>query len=170
MMSFRRFLVALAGGATVVLVPGVAAQGANERANFRAVCPSPPSGYADCHALVVTDRQGNPAASASPTGLSPATIASVYGFPTASTAGAGQTIAIVDAYDDPTAENDLNVFSSQFGLPACTTANGCFSKVNQTGGRSYPRSDSGWALEISLDIEWAHAVAPGAKILLVEAS
>jgi hypothetical protein len=169
-MSVRRFLAALAGGAAVVLLPGVAAHGANEHANFRAVCPSPPSGYAHCHALVVTDRQGNPAASSSPTGLSPNTIKSVYGFPTASTAGAGQTVAIVDAYDDPTAENDLNVFSSQFGLPACTTANGCFSKVNQTGGTSYPRSDSGWALEISLDIEWAHAVAPGAKILLVEAS
>jgi subtilase family serine protease len=62
------------------------------------------------------------------------------------------------------------VFSSQFGLPACTTAKGCFQKVSQTGGTRYPRSNSGWALEISLDIEWAHAIAPGAKILLVEAS
>ena len=86
------------------------------------------------------------------------------------TAGAGKTIAIVDAYDDPTAESDLAVFSSQYGLPACTTANGCFKKVNQTGGTSYPRKDAGWALEISLDVQWAHAIAPGAKILLVEAS
>jgi subtilase family serine protease len=62
------------------------------------------------------------------------------------------------------------VFSSQYGLPACTTANGCFTKVNQTGGSSYPRTDSGWALEISLDIQWAHAIAAGAKILLVEAT
>ena len=61
-------------------------------------------------------------------------------------AGADQTIAIVDAYDDPTAEKDLNVFSSRFGLPACTTANGCFKKVNQTGGTRYPRADGGWAL------------------------
>jgi len=109
-------------------------------------------------------------ASSSPTGLSPATIKSVYNFPTSSTAGAGKTIAIVDAYDDPTAEADLGVFSSQYGLPACTTANGCFQKVNQTGGASYPRKDAGWALEISLDVQWAHAIAPGAKILLVEAS
>ncbi|MGZ4414653.1 MAG: S53 family peptidase, partial [Gaiellaceae bacterium] len=58
----------------------------------------------------------------------------------------------------------------QFGLPPCTTANGCFTKVNQTGGTSYPRKDAGWALEISLDIQWAHAIAPGATILLVEAS
>jgi subtilase family serine protease len=109
-------------------------------------------------------------ATTSPTGLSPATIKSVYSFPTSATAGAGETIAIVDAYDDPTAESDLAVFSSQFGLPACTTANGCFSKVNQTGGTSYPRSNAGWALEISLDIQWAHAIAPGAHILLVEAN
>jgi subtilase family serine protease len=111
-----------------------------------------------------------PNASKSPTGLSPATIKSVYNFSTSTTAGAGKTIAIVDAYDDPTAEKDLNVFSSQYGLPACTTANGCFTKVNQTGGTRYPRSNSGWALEISLDVQWAHAIAPGAKILLVEAS
>ncbi|MGZ4317631.1 MAG: S53 family peptidase, partial [Gaiellaceae bacterium] len=62
------------------------------------------------------------------------------------------------------------MFSGQFGLPPCTTANGCFTKVNQTGGTSYPRKDAGWALEISLDIQWAHAIAPGATILLVEAS
>jgi subtilase family serine protease len=111
-----------------------------------------------------------PNASSSPTGLSPATMKSVYGFSTDSAAGAGKTIAIVDAYDLPTAENDLNVFSAQFGLPACTAASGCFKKVNQTGGTSYPRKDAGWGLEIALDIEWAHAIAPGAKILLVEAS
>ena len=103
-------------------------------------------------------------------GLSPATIKSAYGFPTSTTAGAGKTIAIVDAYDAPTAEKDLGVFSTQFGLPSCTTTNGCFTKVNQTGGRTYPASDSRWAMEIALDIQWAHAIAPGAKILLVEAN
>ena len=113
-----------------------------------------------------------PLATTSPTGLSPAKVKSAYGFSTAATAGAGMTIAIVDAYDDPTAESDLAVFSSsnQFGLPACTTANGCFKKVNQNGNtRGLPPTDGGWALEIALDIEWAHAIAPGAKILLVEA-
>jgi subtilase family serine protease len=94
-----------------------------------------------------------------------------YGFPTSLAAGAGMTIDIVDAYDLPSAENDLKIFSSTFGLPACTTANGCFNnKVNQTGGTKYPRSNAGWGLEIALDIEWAHAIAPGAKILLVEAN
>jgi subtilase family serine protease len=118
---------------------------------------------------VVTDTRGNPNASTSPVGLSPATIKSVYGFPTGATAGGGKTIAIVDAYDDPSAERDLATFSAQYGLPACTSANGCLAKVDQRGGTAYPRKDAGWALEISLDIQWAHAIAPGARILLVEA-
>jgi subtilase family serine protease len=125
---------------------------------------SPPERYAN-HPLHV-----RPNVSSSPTGLSPATIKSAYSFSTSSTAGAGKTIAIVDAYDDPTAETDLAVFSSQYGLPACTTANGCFTKVNQSGGTRYPKTNAGWALEISLDVQWAHAIAPGAKILLVEAT
>jgi subtilase family serine protease len=129
------------------------------------VCPGPAAlGTARCLSHVI------PQASSSPKGLSPATIKSVYSFSTSATAGAGKTIAIVDAYDHPNIESDLGVFSSQYGLPACTTANGCFKKVNQTGGKKYPRKDSGWALEIALDVEWAHAIAPGAKILLVEAS
>jgi len=162
-------LAALVGVVAIVLVP-VTAQGANGHANYHAVCPGPPAGYAHCHALVVTDSHGKPVSNVTPSGFSPAQIKSGYGFSTSSTAGSGQTIAIVDAYDDPSAESDLAVFSSQFGLPACTTANGCFKKVNQSGGTHYPRANSGWALEISLDVQWAHAIAPGAKILLVEAS
>src|SRR6266550_702895 len=78
------------------------------------VCPGPAGpGTARCHAVA------RPNASLSPTGLSPARIISVYSFSTSSTAGAGKTIAIVDAYDDPTTESDLGVFSTQFGLPAC---------------------------------------------------
>jgi subtilase family serine protease len=160
-------IVALAGGA--VLPWWRWRRGANGHAASRAVCASPPAGYAQCHVLVVTDGNGNPDATRSPAGLSPATIKSVYGFSTSSTAGAGKTVAIVDAYDDPSAESDLGVFSAQYGLPACTTANGCFHKVDQRGGGVYPRKDPGWALEISLDVQWAHAIAPGAKILLVEA-
>jgi len=106
----------------------------------------------------------------SPTGMTPAALKAAYGFSTSASAGGGKTIALVDAYDDPQAEADLNTFSTQFGLPPCTVANGCFTKVNQSGGASLPPADSGWALEIALDIEWAHAVAPGAKILLVEAT
>ena len=170
MMSRRALPAVLAGALALVLLPVIAAEGANSQANYRAVCPTPSAGYVHCHELVVTDQRGNPQANSSPTGLDPAAIKSAYGFSTSSTVGAGQTIAIVDAYDDPKAESDLNVFSNQFGLPACTTASGCFKKVNQTGGSRYPRANSGWALEISLDVQWAHAIAPGATILLVEAS
>lgn len=131
----------------------------------RPACPGPHApGDTHCHAWV------KPNASASPVGLTPAIMKSAYGFSTSATVGAGQTIALVDAYNLPTAEKDLNVFSQAFGLPACTTANGCFKKVNQSGGTSYPRYNAGWGLEIALDIEWAHAIAPGAKILLAEAS
>jgi subtilase family serine protease len=150
-----RILRALAIGAIVAIglaVPAVA------------VAKAPADQYAG-HPLRV-----RPNVTTSPTGLSPAQIKTAYNYTTSSTAGAGWTIAIVDAYDDPTAEKDLGVFSTQFGLPACTTANGCFKKVSQTGTTSYPRANSGWALEISLDIQWAHAIAPGAKILLVEAA
>jgi len=161
---------ALATAVAVSLLLAVTGGAANGNAPAAAVCPGSPLGSSHCHALVVTDAHGNPDATASPTGLSPTTIKSAYGFSTSLTAGMGQTVAIVDAYDDPTAESDLGVFSSQFGLPACTTANGCFAKVNQTGGTAVPRKNAGWALEISLDVQWAHAIAPGAKILLVEAS
>src|SRR4051812_26700181 len=143
-------LVAAAGLAALALVSGGSA--ANDHASAAAVCPGPVFGSAHCHALVSTDAQGNPMASKAPTGLAPSTIKGVYGYSTSSTAGTGKTIAIVDAYDDPNAEADLGVFSSQYGLPACTTANGCFKKVNQTGGTSSPRADAGWSLEISLDV------------------
>src|SRR5258706_5007008 len=98
------------------------------------VFPGPAGpGSARCHAQLVWDG-ATPLATSSPTGLSPATIKSAYGYSTSATAGAGMSIGIVDAYDDPTAESDLAVFSSTFGLPACTTANGAFRKVDQNGG------------------------------------
>jgi len=62
------------------------------------------------------------------------------------------------------------VYRSQFGLPPCTTANGCFRKVNQSGGSTYPTGNTGWAQEISLDLDMASAICPSCKILLVEAS
>lgn len=98
------------------------------------VCPGPVDpGTARCHSRVV-DRGGGRFTSTSPIGLSPTTIKSVYDFSTSATAGEGKTIAIVDAFNHPNIEKDLNVFSQQYGLPPCTTANGCFKKVNQSGG------------------------------------
>jgi subtilase family serine protease len=151
------------------LAGGPTANAANAHANDHAVCPQAGSDAARCDAMVVTDAKGNPLATTSPTGYGPAQFQTAYGLPSA-TAGTGQIIAIVDAYDDPNAENDLAVFSSAYGLPSCTTANGCFRKVGQYGGTSYPRADQGWALEISLDVQVAHAVCPNCRILLVEAN
>ena len=87
----------------------------------------PPRGLAAHNYLRV-----RPNVSSSPTGLSPATVKSAYNFPTSSSAGAGTTIAIVDAYDHPKIESDLAVFSAQFGLPACTTANGRANTTSST--------------------------------------
>jgi hypothetical protein len=80
--------------------------------------------------------------------------------------GSGQTIAIVDAFDDPNIASNLATFDSAYGLAAPPT----FTKVNQTGGTTYPPPNTGWAGEIALDVEYAHAMAPGANILLVEAN
>jgi subtilase family serine protease len=132
------------------------------------VCAVPLPGSAGCHAMVVLDATGKPLATTTPNGLGPADIQSAYGL--AGLTSGGRTVAIVDAYDDPTAEADLGVYRSQYGLPACTTANGCFRKVNQTGGTKYPRTDAGWATEISLDLDMVSAACPDCKILLVEAS
>lgn len=165
-------LVAFAASALVFTGSVVAtnANGAGFGAEHRAVCGNPSPDSMRCHSqILVGSDHITPFVSKSPSGLSPDQIKGAYTFPTSSTSGAGQIIAIVDAYDDPSAEKDLAVFSGQYNLPSCTTSNGCFTKVNQTGGKNYPRTNSGWALEISLDIQWAHAIAPGAKILLVEA-
>lgn len=100
-----------------------------------------------------------------PTGLSPAQVLKAYNFQTGN-GGAGMTIAIIDAYDNPNAQTDLDAFSRQFGLPLTTDRKFTFSKV-KIG--SVP-GDTGWGLEIALDIQWAHAMAPNANILLVEAA
>lgn len=154
--------------ATLVLVATAGAE--NNNANYRAICPAAPVGAAHCHALVTADTNGNPIASSTPPAGSygPAQFHTGYGLPTA--APSVQTIGIVDAYDDPNIENDLAIYDSQYGLPSCTTANGCFRKVDQAGGSNYPRSNSGWSLEIALDVETAHEICQNCKILLVEAS
>src|SRR5713101_2007114 len=106
-----------------------------------------------------------------PSGETPASVRPVYNLPST---GGSQTIAIVDAFDYPTAANDLGVFSSQFGLPAMPDCNSngnvapCFKKVFASG--SQPQANCGWAQEAALDIEWAHAMAPNARIVLVEAA
>jgi len=105
----------------------------------------------------------------SPDGLGPAQIRGAYNLPSA--APRAQTIAIVTAFDDPSAEGDLGVYSGTYSLPSCTSANGCFRKVNGLGQAGpLPPADATWALETSLDVQIAHAVCSNCKILLVEAA
>jgi hypothetical protein len=97
---------------------------------------------------------------------SPLYLRSAYGVPAANP---GATVAIVDAYDDARAESDLAEYRSYFGLSECTSVNGCFRKVDQRGGTTYPVGDQLWAMEISLDLDMVSAICPNCRLLLVEA-
>jgi len=178
-------LIFAMGGSVAIAAPGSAGE-------YAPVCSHAlPAGVAGCHAIQLLNPAanwrgshvpGDPAtkpgkgpgggsASTPPSGYGPGDLRSAYGLTELSLSGGGtQTVAIVDAYDDPRAESDLKVYRSQYGLSACTTANSCFHKVNQTGGTKYPRGNSGWAQEISLDLDMASAICPSCHILLVEAS
>ncbi|MFJ3761844.1 peptidase S8 [Streptomyces sp. NPDC090080] len=169
----------------------VAAQVAKAHVQYeKAGCgATPKKGFAACDALRVTggttaymEKQAAlkgvtpktvrpDAASASPTGYGPSDIQSAYGLTSAAASdGSGETVAIVDAHDDPNAAADLATYRSHYGLSACTTSNGCFKKVSQTGSTtSLPSADSGWAGEESLDLDMVSATCPQCSILLVEA-
>ncbi len=101
-----------------------------------------------------------------PVGYTPAQIRHAYGVDQLTNQGEGQIIGIVDGYDYPNAEADLGVFTSTFGLPACTVANGCLTIIYAGGVK--PPVNRGWTGETSLDLQWAHAIAPNAKLLLIE--
>jgi len=98
-------------------------------------------------------------ASGGPTGYTPQQLRHAYGFDQLNTTGEGQVIAIVDAYGSPTIQADLDTFCAQFNIPSTT--------VRVYYPQGYPGIDDGWATETSLDVEWAHAIAPGATIVLV---
>ena len=131
-------------------------------------CASAAPGYAACGAIVRLDSSGKPAATGTPAGYGPADIRSAYALSGASSGG--KTVAIVDAYNDPTAASDLAAYRSTYGLTACTTSNGCLRIVNQGGGSRLPKTNAGWATEISLDLDMVSATCPDCHILLVEAS
>jgi len=172
--------IAAAASAAFVLLAvtatGAAAAtlGAPGTAGVRHACPAVARpGYAECLALVRTDVASHQGIvpGLTPAGFSPASLRSAYNLTHASAvAGRGQTVAIVDAYDDPNAASDLAVYRSQYGLPACTTASGCFEKVNQTGGSTYPAANADWAEEESLDLDMVSAICPNCHIRLVEAT
>jgi hypothetical protein len=153
----------------VVAAGGIADSSAPATAGVtdRPVCPVAPAGVARCHAVVVTDASGRALATLSPSGFGPQQFHGAYALPL--DAASPKTIAIVDPFDSTTIESDLGVYNTAFALPPCTTANGCFTKVNQRGQPGpYPRIDNNWALEIALDVETAHATCQNCRILLVE--
>jgi subtilase family serine protease len=141
-------------------------------AQFVRTCASVPRGEMRCFAMRrTTGVRAHVAAGVNPavavSGYGPSDLDSAYNVPT--TLGSGKTVAIVDAYDDPNAANDLNTYRSNFGLPPCTTNTGCFRKVNQNGATSpLPSPDPGWSSEIMLDLEMVSAICPNCQILLVE--
>ncbi len=128
----------------------------------------PPQGFARPPFHLKLNDSLLPLATTGATGLSPAAIRHFYGFDLITNLGAGQVIGIITAYDDPNVEADLGVFNSNYKLATCTTSNACFKKIYATGVK--PATDSTWALEAALDVQWAHAIAPQAKIYLVEAA
>jgi len=144
----------------------------------RNACDQAPNvGEARCFAKLVTDSTGKirPGKRADadftrnvvPQGYGPADLRSAYKV--TGSGSSSYTIAIVDAYGYTRAEQDLAVYRAQYGLPPCTTANGCFKKVTQTGATfGYPRANTGWAQEQALDLQMASAMCPNCKILLVQ--
>jgi len=132
------------------------------------VCGAPSKCRAACDAVVDLDVSGPLAASSTvPSGYGPADLQAAYSLPSAAS-GRGVTVAVVDAYDAPTAGADLAAYRSQYGLPPCGA--GCFAKVNQTGGTAAPPVNAGWAQETSLDLDMVAAACPNCSILLVEAN
>ncbi|MFF7079767.1 putative Ig domain-containing protein [Streptomyces lavendulae] len=164
-------LLAVASPSAASTAPVTPTASTASAAHTQRLCSEPTkAGFMACHALARTDlkQQLSLAPNLLPSGFGPSDLQSAYAL--SASAGAGATVAIIDAYDDPNAESDLATYRSQYGLPACTTANGCFKKVDQNGGTSYPTADSGWAGEISLDVDMVSAVCPQCHILLVEAN
>lgn len=132
-------------------------------------CPARPApGYYTCYSL---HRTGIRAFSATPQGYGPADLHSAYALPALpSTAGTGQTVYVIDAFGYPNAESDLATYRTQYGLGACSTANGCFTKLDQRGGTAYPAHyDDGWAGETALDLDMVSAVCPKCRITLIQA-
>ncbi len=180
------------GTAAITLIAGVVNAHATEPRVHRA-CHAPSAGAGACQALKLVAASlpaAERAASTSPANVSPRARVSpavtytsplpgyltpeklreAYELPSETASAPSQTIALIDAYDDPTAEADLRVFDEQFGLAACTSANGCFRKLNEEGNPSpLPPAQGEWASEISIDLQMAHAICQSCRLLLVEA-
>ncbi len=157
--------------ATIALTPMALAQTHTARAagpDIVDVCPAVSAGYVRCFSKInLSAVQPDASSPAFPGGYHPADLLSAYNLTTSG--GSGQILADVLWNDDPNAEADLNVYRKQFGLPPCTTANGCFKKVNQAGKPGpLPPPNSGVAVEWALDVDMFSAICPNCHILLVE--
>ena len=156
-------LAAAAAAGVGTYVPGSAAGHAH---GSQAVCGAPAAGDARCHSRLLTE-DGKVVTNQTPSGFGPADLQSAYNLKSASSKnGAAQTVAIVDAYDDPNAIADVNHYRAAFGIGSAT-----ITKVNEAGGTtSFPKANGGWAQEISLDLDMVSAICPNCSILLVEAN
>jgi len=150
--------------------------------DYKSVCANAVVGHMHCDALERTNvarhvqaHGVHAAASSSVSGYGPSDLQSAYNLASAAAAdGSGETVAVVDAYNDPDANSDLSTYRSEYGLPACTEANGCFTVVSQTGSttklpKNAPTSDD-WTGEESLDVDMVSAICPLCNIDLVEAN
>ncbi len=169
------------GATTATATPGDSVGGLAGNVIGRATallhsCALPHAGHASCFAvlrakeLLLADGAQRPAAGSSTTsGYTAQDLQSAYSLPSSS-AGTGQTVAVVDAFNDPNAASDLNVYRTAYGLPACTVSSGCFQQLNQDGATSpLPATNAGWAQEESLDIDMVSAICPNCHIILMEA-
>jgi len=153
------------------------AQEANKYTRHRAACPKPnDSLLAHCFAHVILDNNDSPFTMTKPAGFGPAEFRKAYNV--SGEATTTPIVAIIDAYDQPNILSDLQTYSNTFNLPQLPTCAGivarskvaCFKKIDQTGETNYPKTDAGWALEISLDVEAVYAMCDNCSILLVEAT
>jgi hypothetical protein len=149
----------------------------------RALCPPPAPGFGQCHAIARID--AGDASASDPRAFapfyetacfqgnavcySPEDLRQAYQLPSTQR-GYGQTVAVIDAFHDPTAQSDLAEYRSSYGLPACTSQSHCFRQVGQTGSSMRLPEGTSWRDEESLDIEMVSAVCPNCRIILVEAS
>ena len=141
-------------------------------AGFTQVCPEPATpGVMQCSIVVHSQASLQPANKPASAALSPGQLRSAYGLSKAAQASNRGTVAIVDAYNDSHATGDLARYRSYYGLPACKESTRCLRVVNQKGTTAwYPKGNSGWAEEESLDLDMVSAICPKCKIILVESN
>lgn len=173
-MRLKLIYSGLAAGALAVsglaaVLPGAATAGTVASHAVHVCSAHATAGHATCYAMAMTaSRDGRLVGHSTPldAAFTPTDIQKAYKLTRLKSGGA--TVAIVDAYGYPSLASDLATFRSQYGLPACTTSNGCLTIMGQTGGAPPGGSDSGWDLEQALDVDAVSSACPDCNILVVE--